>query len=139
MREQPAALEYVPDAAEQRNRIDLAHILALDRDAAAVGLDQPVREPKQGGLAGAGAADDGEEFALGDVERDVVHGHNRFRAPAAVEALADMRKCDQGWGWHSVQPRACDFTLPCRPPAGEGEGSLPRRRTALNLSFAVAN
>ena len=103
MREQSAALEHIADAAAQSNRIDRAHVLALDRDAAAVGVDQPVRQPQQRGLAGAGAADDGEEFALGDIERDVVHGQNTFRAAAAVEALADMRKGDQGrGGGHNV-------------------------------------
>ncbi len=96
MRKQPAALEHIADAAAQRDRIDRADVLALDRDAAAVGLDQPVGQPQQRGLAGAGAADDGEEFALGDIERDVVDGQNAFRAAAAVKALADMRKGDQG-------------------------------------------
>ena len=61
-----------------------------------VGVDQPVRQPQQRGLAGAGAADDGEKLALGDLERDVVDGQNGFRAAAAVKALADMRKGDQG-------------------------------------------
>ena len=94
MREQPAALKHVADAAAQLNGVDRAHVLALDRDVALVGVDQPVRQPQQRGLAGAGAADDGEEFALGDLDREVVHGPD----PAAVEALADMRKCDQGRG-----------------------------------------
>src|SRR6202049_3038044 len=67
------------------------------RVPAAVGFDQPVPQPQQRGLAGAGGADDGEQFALGDVERDVVHRQNRFHA-AAVEALADVRKCDQWRG-----------------------------------------
>ena len=66
---------------------------------AAVGLDQPVGQPQQRGLARAGAADNGEEFALGDVERDVVDRHHA----AAVEGLADMGVGDQGRGWHSVQ------------------------------------
>jgi hypothetical protein len=60
------------DAAAQRDRIDRAHILAFDRDAAAISVDQPVCQSKQRGLAGAGAADDGEELALGDIERDLV-------------------------------------------------------------------
>ncbi len=88
-----------------RDRIDRSHILAFDRDAAGVGVDQPVCEPQQRGLAGTGAADDGEEFALGDIERDVVHRQNRLRAAAAVKALADMRKCDQGRWRHSVRSR----------------------------------
>ncbi|MGY4451600.1 hypothetical protein ACVWZR_006260 [Bradyrhizobium sp. i1.3.1] len=74
MRKQPAALEDVADPAPQRDRIDGLHILALDRDGAGIGLDQPVGEPQQRGLAGAGAADDGQKFALGDVERHIVDG-----------------------------------------------------------------
>ena len=35
MRKQSAALEHIADAAAQRDRIDRAHVLALDRDAAA--------------------------------------------------------------------------------------------------------
>lgn len=65
-----------------------------------IGVDQPVRQPQQRGLAGAGAADNGEEFALGDVERDIVDGENGFGAGAAVEAFVDMRKCDQWRGRH---------------------------------------
>ena len=75
MRKQPAALEHIADAAAQPNRIGGADVLAFDRDAAAVGVDQPVGQPQQRGLAGAGAADDGEELALGDLERDVVDRH----------------------------------------------------------------
>src|SRR5882724_5175647 len=64
MREQPTALEYVADAPAQSDRVDVAHVLAFDRDAAAIGLDQPVGQPQQRRLSRAGAADDGEEFAL---------------------------------------------------------------------------
>ena len=35
VRKQPAALEHIADAAAQRDRIDRAHVLALDRDVAA--------------------------------------------------------------------------------------------------------
>ena len=74
---------------------------------AAIGLDQPVRQPQQRGLAGAGAADDGEEFALGDLERDVVDGLHA----AAVEALADMRKGDQAANLAFSRPTACLLAL----------------------------
>ena len=49
---QPAALEDIADAPAQPDRISRANILALDRDGAAIGLDQPVRQPQQRGLAG---------------------------------------------------------------------------------------
>src|SRR5258708_4454383 len=115
MRKQPAALEDITDAAAQLNRIDAQHVGAFDRDGANVSLDQPVGEPQQRGLAGAGAADDGEEFALGDLKRDVVDRDHAPRATAAVETLADMGIGDQGWGWHSV---ATSYSH----PALEGEG-----------------
>ena len=77
-----------------------ALISSPSTDLALVSFDQPVRQSQQRGLAGAGAADDGEEFALGDRERDIVHRPNRLRATAAVEALADMREGDQGRSGH---------------------------------------
>ena len=98
MREQPAVLEDVADAAAQLHRIGRKHVLALDRDVAAVGVDQPVDEPEQGGLAGAGTADDGEELAFGDLKRHVVHGDDAFRA--AVETLHYMGVGDHRRGWH---------------------------------------
>ena len=67
-----AALEHIADAAAQPDRIGRAHVRALDRDGARVGIDQPVGEPQQRGLAGAGAADDGEELAVRDLERHIV-------------------------------------------------------------------
>ena len=99
MRKQPAALEDIADPPAQRYRIDVPHVLAFDRDRAAVGLDQPVGEPQQRGLARAGAADDGQKLALGDVERDVVDRHHA----AVVERLADMRVGDQWRNRHSVR------------------------------------
>src|SRR5712671_6534996 len=134
MREQSAALKHVADVAAQLDGVDRAHVFALDRDVALVGVDQPVRKPQQRGLAGTGAADDGEEFAPGDLDRDVVHGLNTLRAAAAVKTLAGMRKCDQGWSWHSVQPRACGSYPPLegegRPTLGQRVGA--KRRPMIN-------
>src|SRR5205809_530858 len=82
-RKSSAALEHIADAPAQPDRIERPDILALDPDAAMVGLDQPVDEPQQRGLAGAGAADDGKKLARGDLERDVI---DRLDA-AAVKAF----------------------------------------------------
>ncbi|MGY3457115.1 hypothetical protein ACVWW5_002565 [Bradyrhizobium sp. LM3.4] len=68
MREQPAALEDVADAAPQRDRIGGLHVVALDRDGAPIRLDQAVGEPQQRRLARTRAADDGHKLAFGDVE-----------------------------------------------------------------------
>ncbi len=100
MRKQPAALEDIADAPPQPNRIGRAHVLALDRDVARVRLDQPVRQPQQRGLARAGAADNGEELALGHFERDVIHRQHA----AAVEALGHICIGDQGLRGHFRRP-----------------------------------
>ena len=76
---------------------------------AGVGVDQPVRQPQQRGLAGAGAADDGEEFALGDVERDVVHGLDPLAPRPPSKLFADMRKGDQGRGLAFSRPTDSHF------------------------------
>ena len=102
MRKQPAALKHIADPPPQQDRIDAPHVLAFDRDRAGVGLDQPVGEPQQRGLAGAGAADDGQEFALGDLERDVVDGDDT----AAVKGLADIGIGDQGSGRHLMRSQS---------------------------------
>ncbi len=96
MRKQRAALEDIADAAAQQHGIECADVLALDLDRATIGFDQPVGKPEQGGLARAGAADNGEELPLGDLKRDVVNGHHA----AVVEGLADMRIGDQWRGRH---------------------------------------
>src|SRR2546421_9168031 len=99
MRKQPTALEHIADPPPQQYRIDIAHLVAFDRDRAGVRLDQPVGEPQQRGLARTGAADDSQKFALGDLERDVVDGDHA----AAVKGLADMRIGDQWRSRHSAR------------------------------------
>src|SRR6185312_8002409 len=105
VRKQPAALEHVADAAAQSDRIDAGNVLARDDNAAAVGIDQPVGKPQQGGLAGAGAADDGEKLAFGGIERDVIHDSNA----AAVKTPGDVGERDQRrglahavWSYHTA-------------------------------------
>ncbi|MGY4430255.1 hypothetical protein ACVWWO_002732 [Bradyrhizobium sp. F1.13.1] len=68
MREQPAALEDIADAAPQRDRIDRLHVVALDRDRAVIRLDQAVGQPQQRRLARPRAAHDGHKLAFGNVE-----------------------------------------------------------------------
>jgi hypothetical protein len=114
MRKQRAALEDVADAPAQAYRIGRADILALDRDGAAVRLDQAVGQPQQRGLARTGAADNGEELALGHLERDIVH---RCHAPA-VEAFCDVCVGDQGRCGHGL------YSSPS--PGGGGIGRLRR-------------
>ena len=90
-------------------------LVALDRDLALIGLDQPVGQPQQRGLARAGTADNGQKLALGDVKRDVVDRHHA----ATVKRLADMGIGDQGRG-HSIRARCCAY------PPGEGKAGGQR-------------
>ena len=123
MREQRAALEDVADAAAQHHGIERADVLALDLDRATIGFDQPVGQLEQGGLARAGAADNGEERALADRKAEVVDG---LRRPA-VEAFADMGECDQGCSRHRVLSQ-----LPSSP-SREGEDSTSTLQAFVEL------
>ena len=103
-----------------------AHVLAFDRDGAAVGLDQPVGEPQQRGLARAGAADDGQEFALGDLERDVVD-RPRARARPPSKLLPTCAKAIRGGvGIH------CAWTI--TPPPGEASQTSTMHVAAHRLN-----
>ncbi len=82
MRKQAAALEHIADPAAQPDRVDSGDILSRDGDRTSVGIDQAIGEPQQRGLAGAGAANNGKEFARRDIERDVVHGSHMVAAKA---------------------------------------------------------
>src|SRR5579872_1955084 len=124
MRKQAAALKDIADPPAQLHGIERADVLARDGDAASVNLDQPVGEPQQRGLAGAGAADDGEKLAFGDVERDVVHRNYPARTTAAGKALADMFVGDHRGGRHAT-PGPDSVVMPFQ---------LSRTASALNLS-----
>ena len=49
-----------------------AERLAVDQDFAAVGRVEPGDQVEQGALAAAGGPDERDEFAVGDIERDIV-------------------------------------------------------------------
>jgi hypothetical protein len=72
VREQPDLLEAVADPPAQERRGLRARVGAVDPDAAAGRLDQPVHEPQRRGLAGARAADQHEQLAALDHQRQVV-------------------------------------------------------------------
>ena len=85
VREQADALEDVANAAAQRDRVDGPDILAGDPDRALARVDQPVDQPQQRGLAGAGRADDRQELPLADRKRHTVE----HLAAAVAVAFAD--------------------------------------------------
>ena len=64
-------------------RAPAAHVLAADVDRASIRLLQPRDEAKRRRLAGAGRAEQHEEFAVGDVEREIADGN------IAAETLGD--------------------------------------------------
>src|SRR5262249_54827649 len=107
VRKQPGTLEHVADAAAQRDRVRGGDVVAVDRDHAAVGLDQAIGEPQQRGLAGAGAADDAEQFTFCDRERNAVDRPDA----AAIKTLADIVERDRG-RCHVLAPITLAETAP---------------------------
>ncbi|MNI57148.1 hypothetical protein D3C73_1121900 [compost metagenome] len=73
-----------------------------DGQRAAADLFQPCHHPQQGRLAAAGRADQHHQFAVGHLERGVLH-----RDLAVVVDLA-----------HTLQLHFCHFTHPVRPTPG---------------------
>ena len=72
VREQPDILEHVTDPPPQPERIAVRHVRAVDRDRPGARLDQPVDRLEQGRLARPRTADQRDEAAPGDVDRDVI-------------------------------------------------------------------
>jgi len=72
---------------------------ALEGDRAVRNVDQAVDHAQQGGLAGAGATDDADHLAGGNVEADIVHGglgtepprHSRHLEHASSPEAFDRR------------------------------------------------
>ncbi len=116
-----------------------------------VGAQQPAQHADGGGLAGAVAAEEPEDLAAADVERQLVHGHERAKAPGqppdldgiGAGRLTDHGRPPAGSGLPSdraVQPRlrqtrtrrrrACDPVAPGAPPYRRRAPrcSWPRRR-----------
>jgi hypothetical protein len=83
----------------QHDRVDRSDILAGDPDRAFARVDQPVNQPQQRGLAGAGRAHDRQELMLADRQR---HAIEHLVAAVAV-ALADGIEGD-GRGYLSHRP-----------------------------------
>ncbi len=70
----PDLLEHVADAAAQSCWIDRGDVSIEGPDGAGRGIDQAVDGLEQRGLARSGFADDDDEFAGANVERDVANG-----------------------------------------------------------------
>ncbi len=75
--------------------IDRGEVASADMDGAGSGAVEPSQEIEKGGLAGAGAAEEGNEFALADLEGDVVDGGDG--GVAEVIVAGDVLRLDEGW------------------------------------------
>ncbi|CAM5619120.1 hypothetical protein SBADM41S_04734 [Streptomyces badius] len=71
---------------------DASDVLAVDQDLAGVRLLEPGEHPQRGGLAAAGGAEEGEQFAGFDGEVEPVEGHGR------AERAAQRAELDPGSG-----------------------------------------
>ena len=74
MREEADLLEHIADAPAQGGGIDRGDVGAEGPDGAGGRIDQTVDGLQQGGLARPGFADDDDELAGPNVERDVANG-----------------------------------------------------------------
>ena len=72
---------------EREHVIEPADALAVDEHLSRGRLDQPVDHAQQRRLAAPGAADQREQLAGRDRERDVVHGSNVAEATGQVSNL----------------------------------------------------
>lgn len=134
-------LEHHADAATQRAQLRIAQgrqIVAVDHHAPGARPFQPVDEPQQRRLAGAGLPDDAEHAAAPDaqVERMQRHGGRIARAVT----LRHSFECDQT-GSFVVQrrqdARSTDPRMVCRPRRVWGNGCFVRYAAAALASRAA--
>ena len=62
------------------------YVFPVDKDLAGGGIVQPAQHVKQGGLAAARFADDGDKLALPDFQIDVINGFDLIVARAVIFA-----------------------------------------------------
>lgn len=89
--EEERVLGHQADRAAQGGVRQLAHVVAADADGAAVGVVEAGQEQRDGGLAAAGGADEGDGLALLDPQREPVQD-----GPLGVVAEADVLELDGG-------------------------------------------
>lgn len=70
--EEEAVLRYEADGGAQRLQGQVAHVVAADADGAAGRVVEPGHQERDGGLAAAGRADDGDGLAGADGEGEAV-------------------------------------------------------------------
>ena len=112
--EQRVGLERRVDGAAVRRKV--GDVLAAEQDAAGGGFDEAAEGAQEGGLAGAGAAEEDEKFAAGDLEVQV--GERVYRAVADGDAL-DREVSQRGWGQEPALKRV-HIRVRARSAAGVG-------------------
>ena len=71
--EQPDLLDHVSHASSELVRIDVGHVLSVEDDATRRRLDHPIDESEGRRLPAPRGADENEDFASVDVEREICH------------------------------------------------------------------
>ena len=92
----------------------VADRIAVEHHVAGIGLDQPHQQPRGGGLAAAGFADDAERLALADGERHVVHRLDG-RDLAVQQSAADREVLAQAFDQQQRLRRAATVARIDRP------------------------
>ena len=89
VREKADLLDHIADTAPELDGVDGGYVVPVQEYPAAGRLDEPVDHLHRGGLAAAGRSDERDQFALGDLERQVVDGCRPVRVP-----LGDVLETD---------------------------------------------
>src|SRR5437764_5352046 len=84
-------LDHVSHLQPQRWGVDSVRVGAVNQDAAAVGIDEPVDHAQRRRLAATRGPDQNACLAVGDVQREVEH-----RVRAAGELFAHVLQADHG-------------------------------------------
>ena len=100
MGEERVFLEYGVDLPLMRG--DALHIRAVDIDLARIGGDKARDDAEQSGLAAAGGAEQGQKFAVPDIEADVIEGE------IAAVILGDVLQFDEFFVLFHIVPPHCD-------------------------------
>ena len=117
--------------------IDGGEVAAADVDGAGGGTVESGQEIEEGGLAGAGAAEERDEFALADFEGDVVDGGDGGVAEMVVagDVLGLDEGCRLSWSRFGV-----GLKLACGVPSivvrVRGGGIFPGLGIGFRLGFA---
>ena len=88
MREQTRILHDVADGAPERDGIAIAHVLAVEQDAALGGIDHAIDHAQQRGLAASGGAEQDRDRARGHVGREGLHSRRGVTAPTGERGIA---------------------------------------------------